>query len=106
VLAGVGTMAVLATSDRAWTAWDGATDGRLPRRAVRTLLVATGVVHVLEAVATHRRATALGLEDRGRWVRSTLVYGFPALVQLGRAADPAGAGRTATTSADGRIGGR
>jgi hypothetical protein len=106
VLAGVGTMAVLATSDRAWAAWDGATGGRLPRRAVRALLVATGVVHVLEAVATHRRATALGLEDRGRWVRSTLVYGFPALVQLGRAADPAGAGRNATRSADGPHGGR
>lgn len=96
VLAGVGTMAVLSTSDAAWEAWEARVGARPSRDVVRGLLGVTAALHVVEAATAAGMARGAGLERPGRWARTTLVYGFPVLGRLRRArdaqgVDPAGA---------------
>lgn len=88
-LGGIATMAALTVDDRVWAAWQARIGPRPPRRAIAWLLGATVVVHVGEAVVAGRRARAAGLDRPGRWARTTLLYGFPVLGRLARAAsDP------------------
>ena len=87
VLAGVGTLAVLSTSDAAWEAWEAKVGDALPREAVRGLLGVTVALHVVEAAAAAGMARGAGLDRPGRWARTTLVYGFPVLGRLRRARD-------------------
>lgn len=82
---GLGTLAVLSTSDRAWSGWEATVGSRVPRSGVRAVLGATLAGHVVEASMVRRRAAAAGLDRPGRWARSTLVYGFPVLGRLRRA---------------------
>lgn len=85
VLVGISTLKLLSISDTAWEAWEDKVGTVLPRRAVRGLLGGTLAVHVVEAVVAHRRATTAGLDQPGRWARTTLLYGFPVLGRLRRA---------------------
>jgi hypothetical protein len=57
-----------------------------PRRALRALLAATAVIHVVEGAVAGRRAQRRGLPPRG-WALQTLAVGFPSLLALRRAAD-------------------
>ena len=54
-----------------------------PRRALRWLLIATGVIHVTEAAVAARRAGSRGLPGR-KWGLQTFVVGFPSLLELRR----------------------
>ena len=84
VATGVPTLAVLSTSDEAWERWERATGGRVPRRAIRRILIGTAVAHVAEAAVVHRRARAAGMDSPRRWATATLAWGFPVLLQLRR----------------------
>lgn len=84
VATGVPTLTVLSTSDEAWERWEQATGGRIPRSAVRRLLVGTAVAHVIEAAVVHRRARSVGMARPGRWAAATLAWGFPVMLQLRR----------------------
>ena len=90
VLAGIGTMTALSTSDAAWEAWEAKVGGGLSRQAVRTLLGTTVALHVVEAAAAAGMARGAGLDRPGRWARTTLLYGFPVLGRLRRARGAAG----------------
>jgi hypothetical protein len=55
-----------------------------PRRVLRGILAAAGVIHVVEALAAGRYAKRRGLPARG-WAVQTLAVGFPSLFALRRA---------------------
>jgi hypothetical protein len=58
-----------------------------PREVLYSLVAATAVIHVGEAVAAGRMARRRGLSPRG-WRLQTLIVGFPSLRALRRAAEP------------------
>ena len=62
-------------------------DALPPRESLQALLVATAVIHSVEAVAAGRMARRRGLPARG-WRLQTFVVGFPSLRALRRAAPP------------------
>jgi hypothetical protein len=58
-----------------------------PREVLYSLLAATAVIHVSEALAAGRMARRRGLSPRG-WRLQTFIVGFPSLRALRRAAQP------------------
>lgn len=84
VVSGVGTMAVLSTSRKAWEAWEDNVTDKLPRSAIRGVLVATVATHVGEARVAAQMADRRGVTPARPWVLSTLLYGFPVLRRLAR----------------------
>ena len=85
VLAGVSTLEVLSFSDAAWEAWEERVGDAIPRDALRGILAATYATHLVEAAAAYGMAKGAGLENPGRWARTTLLYGFPVFSRLRRA---------------------
>jgi hypothetical protein len=59
-----------------------------PQEALQTLLAATAVIHVGEALVAGRMARRRGLAPRG-WRLQTLIVGFPSLRALRKAAPAA-----------------
>ena len=55
-----------------------------PRRVLRGILAAAGVIHVIEALVAGRYAKRRGLPAPG-WALQTLAVGFPSLFALRRA---------------------
>ena len=60
-------------------------DALPPRETLQALLVATAVIHSVEALAAGRMARRRGLSARG-WRLQTLIVGFPSLRAMRRAA--------------------
>ena len=58
-----------------------------PREVLYSLLAATAVIHVGEALAAGRMARRRGLSPRG-WRLQTLIVGFPSLRALRRTTAP------------------
>ncbi|HXB37266.1 MAG TPA: DUF4499 domain-containing protein [Acidimicrobiales bacterium] len=58
-----------------------------PKEVLYSLLAATAVIHVGEAVAAGRMARRRGLSPNG-WRLQTFIVGFPSLRALRRAAQP------------------
>jgi hypothetical protein len=81
---GIATLAVLGTSENAYSAVKNAVPAALPeRRVLRAMLVATAVIHLAEAVVAARGARRRGLRARG-WALQTFMVGFPSLLALRR----------------------
>ena len=79
---GIVVLARLVFSDEAYRQAAELSKGTLPPRgALRTLLEATAVIHVTEAVVAGRMARRRGLPAAG-WRLQTLVVGFPSLLAL------------------------
>jgi len=80
---GIVVLAVLSTSDAAYRA----VRARVPvppRPALRGMLAATAVIHLVEAAAAYRTARRKGSANAKRWAVQTLVVGFPSLMELRR----------------------
>jgi hypothetical protein len=81
---GIVALALLSFSSRAHAAVSEAAPVTLPGRPkLQALLVATGIIHLAEAVVAARGARRRGLPARG-WAVQTFVVGFPSLRALGR----------------------
>lgn len=85
VLFGMGTLAVLSTSDQAWERFRSVAGDAVPRDAIRRLVVGTLGVHAAEAVITAARARRSGLAHPLRWGMSAFLWGFPVMGRLRRA---------------------
>jgi len=80
---GIAALSVLALHDGAYRA--AREIGPLPeQKQLRTLLVGTIGLHVLEASLARRMASRRGLASEvvGRWRRQTFAVGFPSLLKL------------------------
>jgi hypothetical protein len=62
-------------------------DALPPRGTLQAMLIGTGVIHAVEALAAGRMATRRGLSPRG-WRLQTFVVGFPSLLSLRRTGRP------------------
>lgn len=82
---GVGTMALLATSDTAWSRWHAIAGDRVPRSVVRTLWWTTVAAHVVEVSIARRIAAKARLPIAGAMARTAL-YGVFFLGPLREAA--------------------
>jgi hypothetical protein len=81
---GIVALVVLSSSESAYRAVNEALPTALPeRRTLRSMLVATAVIHVAEAVVAARGARRRGLRARG-WALQTFAVGFPSLLALRR----------------------
>jgi hypothetical protein len=79
---GIVLLALLVFNDAAYVRARERMEGRLPSRDTLVgLLVATAVIHTVEALAAGRIARRRGLA-RGRWRAQTFVVGFPSLLAL------------------------
>jgi hypothetical protein len=86
VLAGVATMGVLSLSDDAWQAWEDNVTDAVPQSAIRGLFAGTVGIHLVEAIAVRRMARRAGVDHVGAWTRTALIYGFPTVGGVKRAA--------------------
>jgi hypothetical protein len=85
---GIVLLAVLVFSDAAYARARERLENRLPSRDTLVgLLVATAVIHTVEALAAGRVAGRRGLPARG-WRAQTFVVGFPSLLALRKTKAP------------------
>ncbi len=82
---GIVVLVKLVVSQRSYDTLNEMTGGKLPpRQALRGLLAATAVIHVVEAIAVGGMAKRRGLAPGG-WRLQTLFVGFPSLLALRKA---------------------
>lgn len=86
VLSGIATLGVLSVSDDAWQAWEDNVTDAVPRSAIRGLFAGTVGIHLIEALAVRRMARRAELDHVGAWTRTALLYGFPTIGRLNKAA--------------------
>ena len=86
VVVGVSTSVALTVSDPAWEKWKSVAGEKLPRQAVRSLLVGTAAIHSAEAASSYVSARRSNLEQPGRWALATFLWGFPVMRRLRKAA--------------------
>jgi hypothetical protein len=85
---GIVLLALLVFNDAVYTRARGRLENRLPSRDTLVgLLVATAVIHSVEALAAGRIARRRGL-PAGGWRAQTFVVGFPSLLALRRTKEP------------------
>lgn len=86
VLLGLGTAGAVSVSDEAWERWHSVAGDTIPRDVMRSVFFGSVAVHVAESGAAYASARRAGLDRPGRWARSALLWGFPVLLRLRRAA--------------------
>lgn len=78
VIGGVAALAAGSASEAAWRKIEPTVPAK-SRRQLQGLLAGTVVVHTAEAIAMRRTVTRDGLPTPGRWIASTLAWGFPVM---------------------------
>jgi hypothetical protein len=86
VLVGLGTAGAVTLSDEAWERWHGVAGDTIPRDVMRSVFLGSAALHVAEGGAAYAAARRAGLDRPGRWARSTLLWGFPVMLRLRKAA--------------------
>ncbi len=85
VVVGLGTSVALTVSDPAWEKWNSVLVANLPRRTIKSLVVATAAIHSAEAASCYVSARHGNVEQPGRWALSTFLWGFPVMRRLTKA---------------------
>lgn len=83
-LGGLTTLGALSLNNEAWEWWKANVTDAVPREVMQGLFWGTIGIHIGEAALVRRRAGKAGLDERGAWSRTALLYGFPTLRRMKR----------------------
>lgn len=82
VIVGVGSLAAASLSDDVWEKVEDTVGDTLPRSTIRSILLGTLGIHVVESLLVFRSTKRRGDAGPARWAFWTFVWGFPVMGRL------------------------